>query len=60
MPTRSRARASCAEQWDALLPHIESGVINPPIGATFSLDDAADALLTLDERRATGKVLLTP
>jgi NADPH2:quinone reductase len=46
-------------QWDALLPHIESGVISPPIGATFGLDDAAAALLTLDERRATGKVLLT-
>jgi len=47
-------------QWDALLPHLTSGAINPPIGATFDLDAAADALLTLDERRATGKVLLTP
>ena len=47
-------------QWDALLPHIESGIIDPPIGATFDLGDAGDALLTLDERRATGKVLLTP
>ena len=48
------------EEWDALLPHLASGAIDPPIGATFGLDDAADALLTLDERRATGKVLLTP
>ena len=47
-------------QWDALLPHLTSGAINPPIGATFGLDAAADALLTLDERRATGKILLTP
>ena len=47
------------QQWDALLPHVESGIIDPPIGATFDLDAAADALLTLDERRATGKVLLT-
>ena len=46
-------------QWDALLPHFTSGAINPPIGATFDLDDAADALTTLDERRATGKVVLT-
>lgn len=46
-------------QWDALLPHLTSGAIDPPIGATFDLDGAADALLTLDERRATGKVLLT-
>jgi hypothetical protein len=30
------------------------------VGRWFGLDDAADALLTLDERRATGKVLLTP
>lgn len=48
------------EEWDALLPHLASGVIVPPIGATFGLEDASDALLTLDERRATGKVLLTP
>jgi NADPH2:quinone reductase len=48
------------EQWDALVPHIASGVIDPPVGATFGLDDASDALLTLDERRATGKILLTP
>lgn len=48
------------EEWDALLPHLTSGAISPPIGATFDLDGAADALLTLDERRATGKVLLTP
>ncbi len=48
------------EQWDALLPHIASGVVDPPVGATFGLEAAADALLTLDERRATGKVLLTP
>ena len=47
------------EQWAALLPHIESGAIDPPVGATFDLDGATDALLTLDERRATGKVVLT-
>ena len=46
-------------QWDALLPHLTSGAITPPVGATFDLDDAADALTTLDERRATGKVVLT-
>jgi NADPH2:quinone reductase len=47
-------------EWDELLPHVVSGAIKPPVGATFGLDGAADALLTLDERRATGKVLLTP
>jgi NADPH2:quinone reductase len=47
-------------EWDELLPHVVSGAIKPPVGATFGLEDAVDALLTLDERRATGKVLLTP
>ena len=47
------------QQWDALLPHLTSGAISPPVGATFGLDAARDALLMLDERRATGKVLLT-
>jgi NADPH:quinone reductase len=47
-------------EWDELLPHIVSGAIKPPVGATFGLDGAVDALLTLDERRATGKVVLTP
>jgi NADPH:quinone reductase len=46
-------------QWDALLPHLTSGAIEPPIGATFDLGHAVDALTTLDERRATGKVVLT-
>src|SRR5690349_6298402 len=47
-------------EWDELLPHIESGVIDPPVGATFPLEQAAEALAVLDERRATGKVVLTP
>ena len=60
-PTCSRARATSRQQWDALLPAPRRRAsINPPVGATFGLDDAADALLTLDERRATGKVVLTP
>jgi NADPH2:quinone reductase len=49
-----------AQEWAAIAPHLESGALTPPIGATFSLDDAAQALATIDERRATGKVLLTP
>jgi NADPH2:quinone reductase len=47
------------QQWDALLPHLASGAISPPVGATVGLDAASDALLMLDERRATGKVVLT-
>lgn len=49
-----------AQEWAAIAPHLESGALTPPIGATFGLDEATQALATIDERRATGKVLLTP
>lgn len=48
------------QQWDALLPHLESGAVDPPLGPAFDLTDAAAALKEIDERRATGKVVLTP
>lgn len=35
------------------------GEIKPIIGQTYMLEDAGDALRSLDERRATGKVVLT-
>ena len=47
-------------EWTALEPHLASGAIRPIVGPTFPLAEAAQALLTLDERRATGKVLLLP
>jgi NADPH2:quinone reductase len=37
---------------------IEAGQVRPVIGARFALDHAADALALLDERGATGKVVL--
>lgn len=43
----------------ALDPHIRSGALDPPIGASFPLEQAADALALLDDRLATGKVILT-
>jgi NADPH2:quinone reductase len=42
----------------ALEGMIEAGQINPVIGARFRLEGAADALTLLDERGATGKVVL--
>jgi NADPH2:quinone reductase len=48
-----------AETADALLPMIESGDVAPLVRATFTLDDAAAALRLIEERRATGKVVLT-
>ncbi len=43
------------EQWQALLPMIESGVVKPPIGATYELDELGRALSDMDERRTLGK-----
>jgi NADPH2:quinone reductase len=48
------------EQWAALLPHIASGIIKPPIGSEFALADAGRALSLMDGRGALGKIVLTP
>ena len=42
-------------QWEALVPMIESGVVRPPIGATYALEDFGRALVDMDERRTLGK-----
>jgi len=42
-------------QWDLLLPMIESGVVRPPIGATYDLDGFGRALQDMADRRALGK-----
>jgi NADPH2:quinone reductase len=47
-----------AEQWRDLIPRVESGSIDPVIGAEFPLEEAASALRLLDERRAHGKILI--
>lgn len=47
-------------QWDALLPHLESGALRPQVGATYKLEDAAEALTQLEERRALGKIVILP
>ena len=46
------------QQWGEILPFIQSGDIDPPIGPVFALDDAAAAIRVLDERRAVGRVLV--
>jgi NADPH2:quinone reductase len=48
----------CRDIGRALDPLIEAGLIVPIVGARFPLDRAADALREIDERRATGKVVL--
>ncbi|KRE63733.1 NADPH:quinone oxidoreductase family protein [Nostocoides sp. Soil756] len=47
-------------QWDELLPLLQSGAVDPVIGEVRDLDEVVAALVAVDERRATGKVLLTP
>ena len=42
-------------QWEALLPMVASGVVKPPIGATYPLEDFGRALVDMDERRTLGK-----
>ncbi|MFN8099366.1 MAG: NADPH:quinone oxidoreductase family protein [Dermatophilaceae bacterium] len=48
------------QQWDDLLPLMESGAIDPPIGALVPLAEVAGALDDLENRRATGKIVLRP
>ena len=43
------------QQWHRLAPMIESGVVRPPIGATYDLADFGRALVDMDERRTLGK-----
>jgi NADPH:quinone reductase len=46
------------EQWRDLQPLLERGALDPVLGSVHDLADAAAAVTELDERRATGKVLL--
>ena len=42
----------------AIAQMMQAGVVRPLIGQRFALEDAAQALHTLDQRRAVGKVVL--
>jgi NADPH2:quinone reductase len=47
------------EQWSQLLPFLESGDLKPPVTATYPLQDAGEAIASLEERRLVGKAVLT-
>lgn len=49
---------AATQEWAAILPHIDSGALRPIVGSEHPLSEAAAALIELDERRATGKVVL--
>lgn len=52
--------AYAKEAGDAIAKLIEAGHVDPVVGARFPLDRAADALALIDDRGATGKVVLEP
>ncbi|GAA0973389.1 NADPH:quinone oxidoreductase family protein [Nocardioides aquaticus] len=43
------------QQWAALVPMIEAGVVKPPVGRTYAFEEFGQALVDLDERRTLGK-----
>ena len=43
------------QQWAELLPMMASGVVKPPIGATYAFEEFGAALTAMDERRTLGK-----
>ncbi|MBY0276357.1 NADPH:quinone oxidoreductase family protein [Candidatus Binatia bacterium] len=45
-------------EWARLVPHLEAGRLDPPLGAVYPLADAARALTEMEERRAIGKLVL--
>jgi len=47
-------------EWDKLVPHLESGAVDPPIEATYPLARAGEAVARLDERAVLGKVIIDP
>jgi NADPH2:quinone reductase len=48
-----------AEQWRELLPMMESGVVDPPIGKVYPFEEMADALEEMADRRTLGKSVVT-
>jgi NADPH:quinone reductase len=46
-------------QWDRLVPMMESGVVDPPIGKAYPLEDVAQALADMEQRRTVGKSVVT-
>jgi NADPH:quinone reductase len=43
------------QQWEALVPMMESGVVDPPIGRTYRFEEMGEALEEMADRRTLGK-----
>lgn len=54
------AEGHVAMEYEAMRPHLESGALAPVVGATYPLAEAAEALLSMERRTVTGKVVLVP
>jgi NADPH2:quinone reductase len=46
------------QQWAELLPMMESGVIKPPVGTTYPLEEFGQALLDMEQRKTLGKSIV--
>ncbi len=46
------------DEWAKLVPHLEAGRLDPPIGAVYPLEEAGRALAEMEARRALGKIVL--
>ena len=46
-------------QWDALLPMMAAGVVAPPVGATYPVEEVGRALADMEQRKVLGKTVLT-
>lgn len=49
-----------AKEVEAMRPHLESGALAPLVGATYPLEQVAEAIGSLETRTVTGKVVVTP
>jgi len=52
-------RGYLQEQWRDLMPLMEAGALDPIIGSSYPLDEAAQALASMENRTAVGKLVLT-
>jgi NADPH2:quinone reductase len=48
------------QEWEQLVPHLESGVVDPPISGTYPLERAGEAVALLGGRAVLGKVVIEP
>ena len=46
------------QQWAQLVPMIEAGVVKPPVGKVYPIDEFGQALIDMDARAALGKLVV--